>query len=288
MPRPLRIHLPDAFYHATLRGNHRQDIFQAASERVLLERIVARALKTYDARLHAYCWMTNHLHFLVRVGADPLGSVMRQIASEYARAFQKNLGTTGHLFERRYHARLVLNDSYLLTALRYIHQNPLEARLVQSLDAYAWSSHRAYAGGQCPDWLETDFILRLFASERRTAIAAYRRFIAIAPAETEPVGIAAPVAAAKPFATPRRPLTTATRSAASLDALVAEACRRFGTTIEQLYSDCRDAFLVKVRAWIAHQALVRRIANLSQIARALRRDRATLRSAMRRHPQPPD
>ena len=85
MPRPLRIHVPGGFYHVTLRGNHRQDIFHHARERSLLNIIVARALEKHQAGLHAFCWMTNHLHFLIRIGEAPLGRLMQQIASEYAR-----------------------------------------------------------------------------------------------------------------------------------------------------------------------------------------------------------
>ncbi|MES1192275.1 MAG: transposase [Steroidobacter sp.] len=85
MPRKPRIHVPGAFYHVTLRGNHSQDIFFSPNDRWMLNQIVAEVLDRFHARLHAYCWMTNHVHLLIQVGDTPLGRLMLRIASRYAR-----------------------------------------------------------------------------------------------------------------------------------------------------------------------------------------------------------
>jgi putative transposase len=58
--RKPRLHVPTAFYHVTLRGNHRQDIFFSPADRPQLNTIVSEVISRYGARLHAYCWMTNH------------------------------------------------------------------------------------------------------------------------------------------------------------------------------------------------------------------------------------
>jgi REP element-mobilizing transposase RayT len=125
MARRLRLHVPGGFYHVTLRGNHQQPIFFAATDRDLLNRIVAEAIAELRARIHAFCWMTNHVHLLVQVSDEPLGRLMHRIASKYARTVQARIATTGHLFERRYHAALVDTDRYLIAVLRYIHLNPV-------------------------------------------------------------------------------------------------------------------------------------------------------------------
>jgi len=96
MPRPRRVHVDGGFYHVTLRGNHQQNIFVAEGDQRLLSQIVARAVEKHGARVHAYCRMTNHLHFLVQVSETPLGKPMHQIAAEFARAMQAKLQTTGH------------------------------------------------------------------------------------------------------------------------------------------------------------------------------------------------
>jgi REP element-mobilizing transposase RayT len=106
MGRPPRVHATGAFYNATLRGNHRQAIFRDDGDRERLDEVVAAAVERYDASLHAYCWMTNHVHLLVRVAEAPLGRVMQVMAARYARQFQRSIPTSGHLFERRYHAEV--------------------------------------------------------------------------------------------------------------------------------------------------------------------------------------
>jgi putative transposase len=288
MVRPLRVHVPGGFYHVTLRGNHRESIFRVDADRLLLNTIVQANFAKHGARAHAYCWMTNHIHLLAQVGEEPLAGLMRDIASGYARAFQAKRETTGHLFENRYHAVLVDGDSYLLELLRYIHQNPVRAKMVAQPGAHLWSSHHAYAGTRHEPWLTTDFALRMFSPERTRAIDAYLKFVNVnvdevtSPldgARTEPfpaLGSDAFIAAVcesqqmKP------------RIAVSLDDLIVEACRSFGLTRSLLVSKLRKPIISEARAWIARRAAEERTANLTTVARELGCEPKTLREAMRR------
>jgi putative transposase len=287
MPRRLRIHVPGGFYHVTLRGNHRQAIFRTAADRSLLDAIVARSLVTHVARLHAYCWMTNHLHFFVQVGETPLGMLMRDIASNYARAYQAKLETTGHLFERRYYAKLVDIDAYLFAVLRYIHLNPVSDGLVAAPGDYPWSSHRAYAGEAAPPgWLESDFVLSMVAPVRAQAQAAYRRFIGEPPSERDNVDTSGDGDILGTDAFTARVLNAPAntrRAVKPLEQFICDACRIFDIPDEVLKSVSRDQAVVQARAWIAYHAMKEGAATLSQVARALGRDRATLRYAMRQH-----
>lgn len=286
MARPPRVHLAGGFYHVTLRGNHQQDIFREDRDRALLNAIVERAIQRHSTQVHAYCWMSNHLHFCMRVSSTPLGPVMRDIASNYARAFQLKLPTTGHLFERRYHATLIDVDSYLLEVVRYIHLNPVEARMVSRVSDYHWSSHRAYAGGAIEPWLTTDFVLGMLAPTRARAHAAYRRFVE-APAEPGlldkgQLGVA-PILGSDRFIASVAASIVRRQPRVSLEGLVAEALARFGIPEALLISASRAARVIEARAWIAVQAMERGIATLSEVARFLGRDRATLRHAMRKY-----
>jgi len=288
MPRRLRVHVPGGFYHVTLRGNHQRDIFIVDSDRHLLNTIVARALEKYGAQLHAYCWMKNHLHLLMRVDTEPLGSPMRQIAAEFARAMQRKLSTTGHYFERRYHAKLVVFDAYLMQLVRYIHLNPVRACVVADAVDFPWSSHHVYIGARDEPWVCTDFVLRMFGTERAKAVAAYLDFIS-SPGDDAVLAETPPVEATLPAddentVDNQRPRASA-RSRQTLLELIAEACQRFEVSRDDLESQLRDAYLVKVRAWIAFQATKRRVATLAAVARELHRDEATLRYAMRAYPQ---
>jgi REP element-mobilizing transposase RayT len=288
MPRRLRLHLPGGFYHVTLRGNHQQNIFIAEGDRRLLNVIVARALEKFAARLHAYCWMSNHLHFLIEVGEEPLAGQMRQIAAEFARAMQRKLETTGHFFERRYHAVLVDIDSYLLELVRYIHLNPVRARLVGAAAEYPWCSHHAYVGARAEPWVTSDFVLRMFAAQRAPAVAAYRAFLEsteLEPWEKQAFDSSIEVLGSDDFIAKLQPSTAMAVERQSLQKLIAEACRRFEFDRLALQSPVRDAYASKVRAWIAHQARSRRIASLAAVARELGRDESTLRQAMCAYPK---
>ena len=287
MPRPLRLHLAGGFYHVTLRGNHRQKLFALDADRFLLNAIVEFALQKYAARLHAYCWMTNHIHMLVQVGDEPLTALMRHIAAGYARAFQRKLETTGHLFERRYHAILVDADCYLLELLRYIHLNPVRAGIARAPQEYRWSSHHAYIGAPTDSFVTTGFALNLFSRDHARAMNAYRVFmncdaLQIPSPLDEVRGESPHILGSDDFirrvsARPVRP-----DSQATLDSLLADACKRFHLDRPQLRGVGRNPTIAAARAWIASEASRRGIATLAAIARELGCDRNTLRLAMRR------
>lgn len=288
MPRKPRLHVPAAFYHVTLRGNHRQDIFFSPNDRNLLNEIVAQVIERSDTRLHAYCWMTNHIHMLVQVGNMPLGRIILRIASRYARVLQAGLHTTGHLFERRYHAVLVDADTYLLELLRYIHLNPVRARMANSPDAYPWSSHHAYIGRRSEPWVTTDFSLSMFHTERQQAMDAYLRFMS-----QDPFQIDSPLQDRNPkdarilgsdtFASKLLGNAWRPGSSKTLDQLIDEACLQFSISRQTLLSTSRQRQLSYARAWIAYQAITLRIASLSRVAALLGRDESTLRESVKLH-----
>ena len=287
MPRRLRIHFPGAMYHVTLRGNHRQDIFFSPADRTLFETLLAEALERYVARLHAYCWMTNHVHMMLQVGNEPLGRIMLLIAGRYARTMQWHLRTTGHLFEKRYHAVLVDADAYQLTLLRYIHLNPVRASMVEHPRNYPWSSHHAYSGAATPPWLTTDFTLSMFHAQRGPAIAAYEYFIDADVAHPSPSPLlecdGEDVLGSDEFMRKLGYKPRPQRSAQTLPELIAEACTRFDVPEAALLSSDSRRELSRVRAWIAHEALDRRICSLSQVARCLGRNESAVRQSLRRN-----
>lgn len=289
MPRSPRLHIPGAFYHVTLRGNHRQNIFFSAADRGLFDDITAEVLERFTARLHAYCWMTNHVHMLLQIGETPLGRLILRIAGRYARTVQKQLHTTGHLFEKRYHPVLVDADEYLLELLRYIHLNPVRAHMVNHPSDYPWSSHRAYLGTISQPWVTTDFALSMFHSERHHAIAAYARFVdenANQPA-TSPLAERnsndSRILGSDDFAGKLLGATWHPRSSKTLTDLIIEACQQFSVAEDALLSSGSQRHLTKVRAWIAHQAIILRIASLSAVARHFHRTEAALRQSVKRH-----
>lgn len=293
MPRKPRLHVPGAFYHVTLRGNHRQDIFFSAKDRQRLERILSEVIERFVARVHAYCWMTNHIHLLIQVSEKPLGATMQRIASQYARQLQKRFSTTGHLFERRYHAVMVDVDEYLLELLRYIHLNPVRARMVDKPGDYPWTSHHAYSGEKVVDWLTVDFALGLFHADRQLAHAAYARFINSALDGSRHAALPSPltevnsndhrILGSDEFVARVESAAWRPRSRKSLDDLINDASERFSVTREDLIAAGRSRMKARVRAWVAHQAITLRVASLARVAQEFRRDESTLRESVERY-----
>lgn len=179
MPRKPRLHVPGGLYHVILRGNDRQAIFFDTDDRQRWESLVADGLDEHRHRIHAYCWMTNHVHMAIQCHDRPLSGFMRCIASQYARSTNKKMGRTGHLFERRHRAILVQADSYLQELVRYIHLNPVRAGMVEAIADYPWCSHRAYLTGTPPDWLTLDWVLSAFGESLADARHQYARFMRI-------------------------------------------------------------------------------------------------------------
>ena len=289
MARRLRLHVPGGFYHVTLRGNHQQPIFFSDSDRDLLDGVVAEAIEKLAARVHAYCWMTNHLHMLVQISDAPLGLLVLRIASRYARAVQTLLDTTGHLFERRYHAVLVDADAYLTTLVRYIHLNPVRAGLVSDPAAYPWSSHRVYLGSCQRHWVTTEFTMRLLANRPENTASRYRELMGSTErcqwgqGELKPNRNQPQVLGSDDFASRIKSKDFRPRSYQSLDDLIRLCSERFQVTPEMLASSNRAPILFVARAWLGHEALAGRIASVSAVARRLNRSEGSMRYLMKQH-----
>jgi len=178
MSRPLRIEYPGAYYHITSRGNEKKDIFNSQRDREKFLEYLESATLRYGAVIHAYCLMSNHYHLLMETPNGNLSPIMQHINGAYTTYFNIKNNRAGHLFQGRFKAFLVEADSYLLELSRYIHLNPVRAKIVDRPEQYAWSSHRCYTGlSNPPEWLNTDFILAAIAGETADKHKEYRLFV---------------------------------------------------------------------------------------------------------------
>lgn len=179
MGRPLRIEYSGAFYHVTSRGNERRDIFKNNRDRERFLAYLESATVRYGARIHVYCLMTNHYHLLVETPLGNLSEIMRHVNGAYTNYFNTKRRRFGHLLQGRYKAILVEKDAYALELSRYIHLNPVRARIVERPEEYAWSSYRSYVGeAQAPPWLQRRVILEPFGNAQGIVGEGYRRFVA--------------------------------------------------------------------------------------------------------------
>jgi REP element-mobilizing transposase RayT len=178
MARPLRITFPGAFYHVTSRGNERKAVFKSKRDREKFLDYLESASQRYDALIHAYCMMDNHYHLLLETPLGNLPQIMRHINGAYTTYFNIKRNRSGHLFQGRYKAILVDIDEYAKELSRYIHLNPVRAKIVETPEQYEWSSYKCYIGKQKPaKWLYRDFILGYFGKKISTAQKEYQKFV---------------------------------------------------------------------------------------------------------------
>jgi putative transposase len=176
MARKPRIQFEGAFYHIIVRGNQRQDIFfDEADRRQYLERL-HRYRNKCGFILYGYVLMTNHVHLLIETPNEPISRIMQMVNFTYTQYFNKKYGKVGHLFQGRYKSYLCDKDSYLLSLVRYIHNNPVRAGLVENASAYAWSSNAAYLKGT-KGLVDTDKVHRLFSEKPSIAKQKYVEFM---------------------------------------------------------------------------------------------------------------
>lgn len=176
MPRPLRIEFENAWYHVMNRGANQQTIFESDFHRnlffELLEEIVAR----FNIEIHAYCLMNNHYHLLIKTPNANLGRAMKHLDALYTQRFNRATHRDGPLFRGRYKAILVDSDQYLLQVSRYIHLNPVAAKLCKKPIDYKWSSYRFFISKQSLfAWLTTSFTLNQFSGFNKTS--SYASFV---------------------------------------------------------------------------------------------------------------
>ena len=176
MARPHRIEFPGAFYHVIVRGNQRQNIFINDEDRRAYLARVRRYKEEKGFILYAYVLMPNHVHLLVETADVPLSKIMQRINLTYTQYFNRKYNQVGHIFQGRYKSLLCDRDEYLLTLIRYIHLNPVRAKLVKSPRDYKWSSHNIYLTGR-KDFVDTEKVLRVFSKNMTNARRGYAYFV---------------------------------------------------------------------------------------------------------------
>ncbi|MBA3031147.1 MAG: hypothetical protein FP816_20360 [Desulfobacteraceae bacterium] len=178
MARPLRIEYPGAFYHITSRGNERKAIFKSRRDREKFLEYCESAVLRYGAIIHAYCLMDNHYHLLLETPSGNLSRIMRHINGAYTTYFNVKRQRAGHLFQGRYKAILVESDEYADELSRYIHLNPVRAKMVEHPEDYEWSSYPYYTGmKKPPEWLYRDSILGYFGKQISASEKSYKIFV---------------------------------------------------------------------------------------------------------------
>ncbi len=178
MARKPRIEFRGALYHVVTRGNQRQQVFRSRNDYERYLKIVGDYKIQYDYFLYAYILMGNHVHLLIETKEKPLSKIIQGINQRYTMYFNKKYGTVGHLFQGRYKAILCEKDAYLLSLVKYIHLNPIRAKVVKSLLEYRWSSHGSYIRRDRHESIvDIEQVLSIFSKNESKARRLYQNYV---------------------------------------------------------------------------------------------------------------
>lgn len=180
MPRLSRIDAPGALHHIIVRGIGRRKIFDDDIDRdAFLERL-GIILQETDTACFAWALIPNHFHLLLRTAQRPISTIMRRLLTGSAMSYNHRHKRSGHLFQNRYKSILCQEEPYLLELVRYIHLNPIRAKLVpdlRQLDKYVYGGHSVLMGKRSNDWQKADDVLVRFGKRKNVARKKYREFI---------------------------------------------------------------------------------------------------------------
>jgi REP element-mobilizing transposase RayT len=285
MARKPRLHVPGGLYHVILRGNARQDVFFSPADRHFFYALLAEGVSRFGYRVHAFCLMSNHLHLALQAGEAGLSAGMQNLSFRYTRYLNARLGRVGHVFQGRFKAYLVDQDRYGLSLVRYIHLNPVRAKMVREPGAYRWSSHRAYLGEEALPWLTTDWVLGQFGPRLGVARARFAAFVEAGRAEGHSEVFYggkddSRVVGEEDFVRKVLPRKARGPKPPSLSAIVAHVCRSASMSEAALKAPGKGRAAAQARALVGWLAVKCKATTLTQVAAHFHRELSTLSHAV--------
>ncbi len=178
MSREPREKSETGIYHVMVRGIGQQDIFHEEEDfQRYLETTKKISLES-GVSILGYCFMTNHIHLLLREDYGNISVFMKRLDISYAYWYNWKYERIGHVFQDRFKSECVEDDAYLLTVIRYIHQNPVKASITSKPEEYEWSSCAAYykADRNIAIFPDTSQILSIIHNEKKKAIEGLQNF----------------------------------------------------------------------------------------------------------------
>lgn len=179
MPRVHRMRSNTGFYHVMLRGNERKNIFINDGDKLRFIETVYEKKQEGKFYLHSFCLMNNHVHLMLSEGQEDISQVMKRITVSYVRYFNNKYKRVGHLFQDRFKSQVVEKESYVLSLVRYIHQNPVKAGIVRNPADYRWSSYHSYLDkdNSFAKMVDINPVIALFSNDPQVAKKVYEEFM---------------------------------------------------------------------------------------------------------------
>ncbi len=273
MPRGPRLDAPGVVQHVMTRGIERRRVFENADDYEDLLRRLDRVLVESGVSCLAWALMPNHVHLVLGRTHVSLSRVMARVNTGYAVRFNRRYRRSGHLFQNRFASRLVRTTEDLLQVIRYVHMNPLAARLVPSLaalEAFPWCGHGALSGRMAPRAFHSVArALELFGPTEATARCRLREWMTLGSGDgsDEPPPLPEAVEPLSPMRATSHVGTPAAHD--TLDGLLERIGAEFGVTLADLRSGSKRRVLVQARAVVCDLASRELGMSGRQIARVL-------------------
>ena len=180
MPRQARLDSPGTLHHVIVRGIEKRDIVNDKYDRKRMVSRLGDLAEETKTSVYAWVLMSNHMHILLKSGPAGLSRFMRRLLTGYAVTYNIRHKRHGHVFQNRYKSIICDEDVYFQELVRYIHLNPLRAKMVKSmseLDRYPWCGHRVIMGKRKAEWQDADYVLSWFGQDISTGRKGYRRYL---------------------------------------------------------------------------------------------------------------
>jgi len=180
MPRLARLDAPGVLHHIIIRGIERRKIFRNDVDKDNFIDRLSNLLPQTQTACYAWALMSNHAHFLFRSGGAGMPTLMRRLLTGHAIYFNRKYRRHGQLFQNRYKSIICQEDIYFKELLRYIHLNPLRAKIVadiKELNKYPYSGHSVLTGNKKRKWCDTQYVLSYFGKKVTDARKRYLAYV---------------------------------------------------------------------------------------------------------------
>jgi len=269
-----------------LRGNGGMDIFRGEADALAFQKLMLDGLERFGHRVHAWCFMVNHVHLLIEVGDQPLSKIMQNLSFRYTRHFNTSAKRIGHVFQGRYKALLVEDDSYLITLLRYMHQNPVAAGLCRQAADWRWSSDKAYRTGTRDGITFLDHLQGMLGQTPTSAINGYAKLmkgdanVDWPPKDMQSGDVVSDaIVGSEPFVKKMRAKRKPAKARAAIatpEALIKACADVSGVSLEQMQGASRERWIARARYMTAIVLRDKAGLTMTNIAGRFGRDLSTL------------
>ncbi|KUO70288.1 MAG: hypothetical protein APF77_04440 [Clostridia bacterium BRH_c25] len=173
MGRAWREEYCGGIYHVIARGNNKEYIFNENIDKGYFMKLLKENMEGMSYRIYGFVLMGNHYHIILQVFGKKLQEIMHQINNKYSKYFNYKYKRVGHVFQGRYKAIIVQDERYLISLIRYLHQNPVKAGICRSVGEYKWSSDVFYRTNN-NSFVSIETVLDMLSKDRKEAINQYK------------------------------------------------------------------------------------------------------------------